>query len=115
MSCDPRVFPGPRQSGHDGHLAFGALVSQVAGVASCGPKVEKPAVARGKLSGAVQTILLSTVLAEQFDLQQQIRFIFALPAQGVSLRQQGEQIAACRLAGQKSYALGIRPLDEMKW
>src|SRR5258708_24088085 len=113
MSCEPRIFPRTRQSGHDGHFASGSLVSQIAGVAPWGSKVQKPTVVRGKLSGTVKAILLSTVFAEQFDLQQQIWLIVALPAQGVSLRQQGEQIAACRLAEQKSHALGIRPLDEM--
>jgi hypothetical protein len=59
----------------------------------------------------VNAILLPAVLAEQFDLQQQIGLVCALPAQDISLCEQGEQLAASCLVDQKSHALGVEPVD----
>ena len=63
----------------------------------------------------MNAILVPAVLAEQFDLQQQIGLVGALPAQDISLREQGEQIAASCLADQKSHALSVGPVDQMEW
>ena len=79
-------------------LGSGGLVSQISRVARFGgPKVEKPAVAdSGIIPGPLEMqSLVPAVLAEQFDLQQQIGLVGTLPAQRTSaFAEQGEQVIA---------------------
>jgi len=64
LPVDPCVFARARKTRHNSDLTPGVLVREIGRVAASRSKVEKPAVAQRKLSGAVKTTMLATVFAE---------------------------------------------------
>src|SRR5579859_1056688 len=90
------------------------FVSKIVRIAIFCSKILKAAVGRSKLASIRQTILFMAILLKEGYPFQNLLLVATVSAQDVGLRQNGQQIAAHRLADQKGKTLRVIPVNKVK-